>query len=225
MGGMSARTTNGFPHGHTPARDRRAAARSHHARAVARARADAAGDLRPGRARRAPSPPPRRLLARRRAAVARGRGARRGAGVRAGRGAEPPVAGEAPRLLALPGAADRGRLAAPARDRRRSRPPLPDAEPARHHRPPWHPGHDGASAVRGPRRRADAAPAGERHPRGRVPRALRRGRDPRRHGALQRPPQPRRARAGDGAAPHGQRGHEERRRGRLPAAATSRSRS
>ena len=89
---------------------------------------------------------------------------------------------------------------------------------ARRHRPPRHPDHDGAPAVRGPRRRPDAAPAGERDPRGRVPRALRRARDPRRHGAHQRAPQPRGARAGDGAAPHGQRGHEERRGGRLPAA-------
>ena len=81
-----------------------------------------------------------------------------------------------------------------------------------------HPDHDGTPDVRGPRRRPHAAPAGERDPRGRLPRALRRGRDPRRDGADERASQPRGARAGDGAAPHGQRGHEERRRGRLPAA-------
>ena len=64
----------------------------------------------------------------------------------------------------------------------------------------------------------DAASGRQRHPQGGVPRALRRARGARRDGAGERPSQAARARAGDRTAPDGQRGHAERRRGRLPAA-------
>ena len=140
-------------------------------------------------------------------------------------GASSSVAGEAPRRLAFPGAADRGRLSSPPEGGRRRRASLPHARAPRPHRPPRHPGHDGAPDVRGPRRRADAAPVGERDPHGRVPGALRGGGDPGCHGALQRPPRPRDTRAGDGAAPDGERGDQEQRRGRLSAAPASPSRS
>ena len=111
-----------------PLRDRGAAARPGHDRAVAGRRA-ARATITAGSPGRPASPAPRGLFARRGAALPGGRRARGGAGVWAGLGAESPVGGEALRRLALPGAADRGRLAAAAQGRRRPRPPLPDVGP------------------------------------------------------------------------------------------------
>ena len=123
----------------------------------------------------------------------------------------------------LPRGGDRGHDDPARAARRRARPHRPAARPARHHVAQGHPGHDDPPAARRLHRRAHAAPDRQRHPQGGVPRALRRARRARRDGARARAAHAGCARARDRAAPHGQRGHEERRGGCVPAARAHRA--